>query len=122
MPCAPFVHHELDATLPVNLTHRSPMPQDQVLHTSSLFEQLVPIINREINRLALASRSAIIVHRPPIKPSKLSSIALGQPRKETPRPLLIASIWTRADQKERQAITWNPGGEFPELGRVLFRR
>src|SRR5258708_26280658 len=43
-PCSPFVHHQLDAMLGIDLTHGRPVARDHGLHHRGLGEQAIPII------------------------------------------------------------------------------
>ena len=63
MPGAPLVHNQLHLVLLIKFAHGQPVLGDQRFHDVSLPEQLVPVVRSEVDRLALAGRPTVVMHR-----------------------------------------------------------
>ena len=132
VPCAPLVDDELHLALRVVLGERLPVARDERLHPIAVAEQVVPFLDREGQRVALAGvpvgRTAL-AHVPGVvvdgpAPHAIDQVlVLGRERgEEAARPLDLAAVRAGADEGERHAIAGHPRREAPELGRVLLRR
>src|SRR6266850_2948265 len=122
VPRAPFVHHQLDAMLAINLAHSRPVFGDERLHARGLAEQAVPVVDSEVDGLTSARRSAVIVECPAVHSAERALAFFRELGEETPCPIEIAAVRSRADERELDAELRHPGCVTPVLDGVLVGR
>src|SRR5271163_3231934 len=120
VPRAPLVYHELDLVLAIDLAHDVPRLPDQGVHAVRLIKQLIRIVRTEVNGIALSGGHAVIMQRPAPDPVEQTR-RLGCDRvEEVMRPLGVAGIGARSDERHWVAKEGHPGDKLPELHRVLL--
>src|SRR4029453_15025446 len=116
----------LNAMLTAYSTQARPVNGDQRLHPICLSQQLVPLINRIAERIALALSPvcrAAAAHVPGIMmkrptPHSTKSPALVHLSKESPAPIQIPAIRPRTYEGCLDSIFGNPFGKPAVLGRI----
>src|SRR5882762_1804910 len=132
VPRAPFVHDELDAVLTVEFTHDLPVPQNEVLHTFTFAQNLVPVHGIKLNGVPfsffpIARSSAAKIPRVMVKPPTVDAAELRRRLannflEEAARPAPVIRVRTRGDQRQRLAVVRQPSRISAEFNGILLRR
>src|SRR5438445_2100970 len=122
VPRAPFIHHQLDAMLAIYLAHSRPVFGDERLHARGLGQQAVPVVDGEVDGLASARGSAVIVERPAVHTAERALAFFCELGEETPCPIEIAAVRSGADERELDPELRHPGRVTPVLDGVLVGR
>src|SRR5437016_7729883 len=131
VPPAPFVHDELDAVLTVEFTHDLPVPKNEVLHTFTFAQNLVPVEGIKLNcvtfsffplvRSSTAKIPSVMVKRPTVDAAELRRPLANNFLEEAARPVPVVGVRTRRDQRQRLAVVRQPSRVSAELSGILLR-
>src|SRR5262249_11501962 len=132
VPGAPFVDHQLHPPATIELAHDVPVAGDQAFHFVGLVEQLVPLVRRELYRVAFAGIPVgggtaadvpgIVMQRPAPETAQLPFTFFQQRGEEFARPTEVAGVRSRSHKLQLRTIFGYPGRETSELGGVFLRR